>query len=174
MRLLVIRHAISEDREAFQETGKEDRLRPLTIKGRKKMRQNVLGLLPLVPKVDLIATSPYTRALQTTEILQEFYRRVPIEKVNELTPSGHLPSLLKWLRKQRSKENVVIVGHEPQLSQFVSKLISGQEGPSLSLKKGAACLVEFVDKLDFSKGKLLWLLQPGILRDFYRVQRKKM
>ena len=37
MQLLLIRHAIAEEQEDFAKTGKDDRLRPLTDEGRKKL-----------------------------------------------------------------------------------------------------------------------------------------
>ena len=43
MKLLLIRHAIAEEREDFARTGKDDRLRPLTDEGRKKMKQAARG-----------------------------------------------------------------------------------------------------------------------------------
>ena len=62
MQLLVIRHAIAVEREDFARTGKDDRLRPLTDEGRKKMKQGAKGLRQLAPRIDLLATSPLTRA----------------------------------------------------------------------------------------------------------------
>ena len=67
MNILVIRHAIAADRErhAEQHDGEDDGLRPLTARGRKRMREGARGLRRLVPKIDLLATSPLTRAAQT-------------------------------------------------------------------------------------------------------------
>jgi phosphohistidine phosphatase len=44
MKLLIVRHAIAEEREDFARTGKDDRLRPLTDDGRKRMKQGARGL----------------------------------------------------------------------------------------------------------------------------------
>ena len=49
MKLLLIRHAIAEEREDFARTGKDDRLRPLTDEGRKKMKQAARGLRKIAP-----------------------------------------------------------------------------------------------------------------------------
>ncbi len=73
MQLLLIRHAIAEEREDFTKTGKDDRLRPLTDGGRKKMKQAARGLKGLVPRIDLLATSPLTRAAQTGAIVDSVY-----------------------------------------------------------------------------------------------------
>ena len=50
MDLLVIRHGIAEDRETFAATGADDRQRPLTDKGRRRLRE-------AVPGVDLTLTT---------------------------------------------------------------------------------------------------------------------
>ncbi len=69
MRLLVVRHAIAEDREAFARSHKDDSTRPLTPDGRRKMERAALGLKELVPELDVLAASPYKRAIETAEII---------------------------------------------------------------------------------------------------------
>ena len=81
MRLLIVRHAIAEDRVAFAATGKDDDERPLTEEGRSRMEQGARGLRQLVPALDLVATSPLVRAVQTAEILAGAYEGVAIEQV---------------------------------------------------------------------------------------------
>jgi phosphohistidine phosphatase len=56
MHLLVIRHGLAGDREEFAKTGRPDDERPLTPKGRRRMRRNARGLRTLVPGLDLLAT----------------------------------------------------------------------------------------------------------------------
>src|SRR5262245_49797749 len=58
MHLLVVRHAIAEDKDVFARTGRSDDLRPLTDDGRAKMRRAADGLRSVAPEVDLVATSP--------------------------------------------------------------------------------------------------------------------
>src|SRR5258708_2037921 len=63
MKLLIIRHAIAEDREDFARTGKDDSLRPISDEGKKKMKQGARGLRPLVPEIVLLAPSPLLHLL---------------------------------------------------------------------------------------------------------------
>ena len=69
MNLLVIRHAVAEDRETFAEQGKDDSLRPLTDDGRRKMQRAARGIQSMVPSVGVIATSPFVRATQTAQVV---------------------------------------------------------------------------------------------------------
>jgi phosphohistidine phosphatase len=84
MKVLIIRHAIAEERDDFARTGKDDRLRPLTDEGRKKMKQAARGLKALVPEIDLLATSPLTRAAQTAAVLDSVYGGLSEVEIEEL------------------------------------------------------------------------------------------
>lgn len=164
MKFLIIRHAIAEEKESFEKSGRDDSLRPLTGRGKKKMKKSIDGLKEILKKIDLILTSPFTRAEQTADLLRKGYPGSKKVIVSELRPSVSPASLLRWLRDRRLPDSVAIVGHEPQLSRFASKLLTGKEASILLLEKGGICCVEFSDKIDFNKGSLLWLLQPRISR----------
>ncbi len=51
-----------------------DSERPLTDKGRKKMRQIAKALRHLGVEFDLILSSPYVRACETAEILADVFK----------------------------------------------------------------------------------------------------
>lgn len=163
MKLLLIRHAIAEERESFARTGKEDRLRPLTDEGRKKMKQAAKGLRAMVPEIELLATSPLTRAAQTAAILDSVYGDVKEVEIKELSPEATPERFLRWLRKQKA-DTVAAVGHEPSLSLIASWLLTGQERRVIALRKGGACLIDFPDGVDAGAGTLLWALTPAQLR----------
>ena len=163
MKLLMIRHAIAEEREDFARTGKDDDLRPLTEDGRKKMKQNARGLKKLVPDIDLLATSPLTRAAQTGAILDSVFGGLNEVEVEELSPETQPQEFLRWLRKQKA-ECVAVVGHEPSISLILSWLLTGTERRIFSFRKGGACLLEFREEPGAGTGTLLWALTPAQLR----------
>jgi phosphohistidine phosphatase len=164
MKLLMIRHAIAEESEDFARTGKDDDLRPLTDEGRKKMRLAAKGLRGIVPAIDLLATSPLTRAAQTGAILDSVYGGVKEVEVAELAPDSTPVDFLRWLRKQKG-ETVAVVGHEPSISLFLSWLLTGTERRIFSFRKGGACLLEFPGEIGAGTATLLWALTPGQLRE---------
>src|SRR4051812_3600232 len=93
MRLLLIRHGIAEDREAFAKKGEDDFLRPLTPAGKRKMKEGAKGLRKLFPKLDLIATSPLKRAVQTATIVYDAYGGKPqFVELDLLSGDGQEPS----------------------------------------------------------------------------------
>jgi phosphohistidine phosphatase len=165
MRLLLVRHAIAEEREDFARTGKDDGLRPLTDEGRKRMKQAARGLRSLVPEIALLATSPLTRAAQTGAILDSVYGGLKVVEIEELSPDTTPEELLRWLRKQQKKEVVAAVGHEPSLSQILGWLLTGTDRRLFAFRKGGACLLEFGDEEPAAgTATLLWALTPAQLR----------
>ena len=164
MQILVVRHAIAEDPAEWAQGHPDDAGRPLTADGRKKMRKAARGLHTLVPELDFVATSPLTRAVQTAEILAEEYDGPAPVQTPTLAPAQPLDALAEWLDRERRREVVAVVGHEPGLSRAVSWFLSGGDRSFVELKKGAACLLEFPDHVASGEGVLLWSLSPGQLR----------
>lgn len=168
MHLLVIRHAIAEDKEVFARSGRTDDLRPLTDEGRAKMRRAAAGLRSIAPKLALVATSPLVRARQTAEIVVAALGPVRTETVEALRPDQAFAEFLAWLRTRVEEENenaVAIVGHEPHLGGLVTWLMTGVEESRLELKKGGACLLAFDGAPREARAALLWLVTPSLLRE---------
>jgi phosphohistidine phosphatase len=163
MRLLLIRHAIAEERQDFARTGKDDRLRPLTDEGRKRMKQAARGLRTLVPDIDLLATSPLTRAAQTAAIVDSVYGGLDEVEIEELSPETTPEEFLRWLRLQKA-DLVAAVGHEPSISQILSWLLTGTDRRIHVFRKGGACLLELPDEPAGGTATLLWALTPAQLR----------
>jgi phosphohistidine phosphatase len=165
MQLLVIRHAIAEDQEEFARSGRGDSERPLTAEGTDKMRRGITGLRRIVPRIDLLASSPYTRARQTAELVADGYGVDEIKTVESLVPDGALQDVQSWLQRKSSAKVVAIVGHEPQLGELVTWLMSGLREGRVEMKKGGAALLDFEGQPGPGVGVLQWLLTAGQLRD---------
>jgi phosphohistidine phosphatase len=164
MQLLVIRHAIAEDQEAFATTGRDDAERPLTAQGTKKMRRVARGLRTVVPAIDVLITSPFTRASETAEIVRRAYAIERVETVGVLQPDVAVADVVAALA-QYTTGVVAIVGHEPQLGRLVTFLISGVDRPGVQLKKGSACMIAFEAEPVGGGGRIEWSIPPGRLRD---------
>lgn len=164
MNIVVIRHAIAQEREDAARCGVVDAERPLTEEGRRRMEKAARGLHHLVPEVGLLATSPLLRAVQTGAILARSYGVTPRE-TRLLSPGAPPGKLLDWVWEQaRGAGTVAVVGHEPDLSKWASWLLTGEERPLLRLKKGGACQLAFRSRPEPGQGVLHWLLAPRQLR----------
>jgi phosphohistidine phosphatase len=158
--LYVLRHGIAITRGDPGYPLDSDR--PLTSKGVKKMRRVAAGMRSLKVEFNVILTSPYRRALETAFIVGRQYRQgESIQTTSALTPEVLPEEVVRALQdKYSSCENLLLVGHEPQLSAIVSTLTSGNAGARPLLKKGGVCKLK-VDKLQAGKcATLLWLLTP--------------
>ncbi len=163
MKLLVVRHAIAEEREVFAKTGLTDDLRPLTTRGRERMELGARGLVSIAGKLDIIATSPFTRAAETASILAAAFGDLNPVPLGALEPGGDYEQLASWLKALGADQRAAIVGHEPHLSGFVSRLV-GSRGSLIQLKKGSACLLTVAPSVGVGSGVLRWALTPAQLR----------
>ena len=165
MRIVVVRHGIAEDREAFVHTGQPDEARPLTREGRRRMRRAARGLRDIVEHVDVVASSPLARARETADILADrFGRSEGIVTLSALVPDAPLAFTRDWLDTQRAESTIALVGHEPHLSRLVGWLLSGPEHAFTELTRGGACLLECDAPVSPGGVRLEWLLRAGQLR----------
>jgi phosphohistidine phosphatase len=164
MQLLIVRHAIAEDRLVFAASKKRDDLRPLTDRGRERMTQAARGLHRLVPRLDLLATSPLVRAVQTAQILAREYACDQAVEVPCLAPGAGPGQVASWLGTCTGADTVALVGHEPDLSELIGWLSAGADGARIQFKKGAACLLDCPTQPQAAGCDLLWLHTPGQLR----------
>jgi phosphohistidine phosphatase len=59
---------------------------------------------------------------------------------------------------------IALVGHEPDLGELATWLLSGRLDNWMPLKKGGTCLLEFIDEVEAGEAELCWLLKPKQLR----------
>ena len=163
MNLYVLRHAIAVERgtPGF----KDDSKRPLTGKGKKKMKQIAEGMLALELSFDVILSSPFVRARHTAEIVADVFRtRKKLEFTPHLEVGGDPKKLIGLIdQKHGSGSSILIVGHEPYLSSFISMLIAGTDSLSITMKKGGLCKLRATELRYGRCAVLEWLLTPGQL-----------
>ena len=165
MNLYIIRHAIAVD-EATSEY-ESDSERPLTDKGRKKMRQIAKALRNLGVEFDLILSSPYVRACETAEILADVFKmKNKVVFSDNLIPLGNPQLVIGEINEKHSVDSLAIVGHEPHLSTLIGLLTAEGSTLEITLKKGGVCYLS-ADDLHHQnhRATLEWLLTPGILME---------
>ena len=162
MNIYLIRHGIAIEAGTPEY---EDSQRPLTDKGRKKMRQIAKGLRKLGVEFDLILSSPYVRARETAEILAAVLKmKKKIAFSENLIPIAGPELLVPEINDKYSVESIALVGHEPHLSALIGVLTSENVNLDVTLKKGGVCYLEADDlHHDNHRATLEWLLTPGIL-----------
>lgn len=168
MELILIRHGIAEDRETFMKKNLEDHMRPLTLKGRKRMQKVCIRLRDFVSDVDLIVTSPFVRSRQSAQIVSSVYTGKRIVEIPELVPHCPPQAFIKWLRVQgRSYRRILAVGHEPHLSTFLGLMLAGKTERFIDFKKSGivAIRLESFANAEVGRAQLLYSLPPKFLTD---------
>lgn len=157
--IYLVRHGIAAER------GKEwpdDSKRPLTHKGRARLREIAAGLKTHEVELDLILSSPLVRARQTADLLRDGLGvEAPVEETTALAPGGAPAALLDVLRR-KNVPRVALVGHEPDLGQLAAFLI-GARAP-LVFRKGGVCRIDFEKLPPAPPGHLVWFALPKMLR----------
>lgn len=159
MKLYLVRHAIAEDSAEYE----DDSLRPLTEKGREKMKRIAAALKDLGAAPDLIVSSPYVRASQTAAILaKELKYKEELAYSDSLVPMGEPDDMIGEINEKYTVDELMLVGHEPSLSALAGVLLAGRADIAIDLKKGGVCCLS-VDDLRYDRKAILeWLITPKI------------
>ena len=145
MHLYLLRHGEAD----WPDWDKPDDERPLTKRGKKEIRKLAKFLTGLDVDLDEILTSPLPRAAQTADVVAKRYR-LDTHRDNALEPGFDYHDLEKIL-ESRQDLSLMIVGHEPDFTDVISRLTNAR----LKLSKGGLALVD-LDPARM-KGRLLWL-----------------
>src|SRR5205807_4325738 len=162
MILYFLRHASAGTRVA---NPKKDEKRGLDKEGIEQCGYVGRALAALEAQVDVIVSSPLKRATQTASLVgNEIGYEGKLQIDPGLRPAAVLNDFRKLLEKYARQEAIMVVGHNPNLSQFLGAVISdsGCEA-SVELKKGAVARVD----MRRSSGTLLWCLTPKVARALY-------
>ena len=161
MDCVLLRHGIAVEREEWE--GK-DVDRPLTEKGKRRVRQVAAGLRRLKVHPTVIYASPARRARETAELLHGLLASSSLMQLrDELLPGAPAAKVIGVLQELPPESCVFCVGHEPQLGMAASLLLSGRESASFPLKKAGACLIELSIPAKPGRGVLRWWLTPSQL-----------
>jgi len=128
------------------------------------MRSASKGLHSLLPAIDQLVTSPYTRAVQTADIVARPYKLTP-SRLAALKPGTVPRRMIEWLMQHPKEATIAIVGHEPDLGRLTGYLLTGQARSFIRYKKGAVALLEFDGPVRAGAATLAWLLTAAQLGD---------
>lgn len=159
MELLLVRHAIAVERGSGGYV--DDRARPLTPEGRKRMAEAAAGLARVFTPGEIL-TSPVLRARQTAEILAKTWK-APLSELESLGRGDHAATVSAV--QHRAADRLVLVGHEPWMGELLSYLLTGDAAAvAAPFKKGGAALVTGFGGNGAGEWALTWAMPPGVLR----------
>jgi phosphohistidine phosphatase len=163
MNCILLRHGIAVERDEWNGA---DADRPLTEKGKERVREVAAGLSRLDVQPTHVWSSPLIRAIETARIVQRSLRpRQAVQTVDALLPDASPDRLLSILQDLPPESCVLCVGHEPHLGMAAAVLLTGKPSAAFPFKKAGACLIELSAPVKQGRGVLRWWLPPSLLRD---------
>ena len=137
---------------------KKDEKRALDEVGVEQCGNVGRALAALDIQVDVIISSPLKRAAQTASLVgNEISYEGKLQLEDALRPGASFADFRKLLDKYAKYDAMMVVGHNPNLSEFLGRCIR------LGLKKGAVAKVE----TSRNSSALHWCLTPKLLRALY-------
>jgi phosphohistidine phosphatase len=161
MILYLMRHA---NAGLFRGNPALDAKRSLVKEGKEQcmLMARMLGALKV--QVDIIVSSPLKRSLQTAQFVgTELGYDGKVEISPALAPNGTFEAFQDMLVKYSGREGMLAVGHNPILFQFLGRLITGNGGAAIRMRKGSIARVD----LEHHPPRLQWLIDPRTARNIY-------
>lgn len=157
MNLYLVRHAKAESASGK----KADSERELTTEGITILRNTIEVWKNYLFKVDFIITSPVLRAVQTAEhIKNNFAFPSDILKEHLLKPGAESSDFLQIVKTHKS-ENLILVGHQPDLSNAISSFL-GYDNFDIPFKPASIAKISFDGRPAPGRGFLEILIPPVI------------
>jgi phosphohistidine phosphatase len=175
MNLFILRHASAGVRRANPLL---DRKRPLDKEGKRHCLQLAEVLSQMKISFDLVVSSPLKRCMQTASLVgTETGYEAKILSSTALSPDASLAQFQNLLSECSPYENLLVIGHNPNLTVFLAALVApigtppleAGSRPPIRLRKGSLA------RLSYSRGPatLQWLLDPRTVRAVYATSTTK-
>jgi phosphohistidine phosphatase len=120
-------------------------------------------------QIDVIVASPLKRAMQTAQMVgNELGYEGKVEVSPALGLEGRYADFHQMLARYADREGVLVVGHNPNMFQFLGRLITGNGGAAIRMRKGSIARVD----LDRHPALLRWLIDPRMARAIYAASGK--
>jgi phosphohistidine phosphatase len=161
MILYLMRHA---NAGLFRGNPTLDVKRGLVKEGKEQCMLMARLLSALKVQIDVVVSSPLKRAMQTAQFVgTELGYDSRVEVSNALAPSATFAEFQDMLASYSGHEGMLAVGHNPILFQFLGRLITGNGGAAIRMRKGSIARVD----LEHHPPRLQWLIDPRTARNIY-------
>lgn len=161
MKLIISRHG---DAELLSNSGR-DRDRKLSEQGKKEIElmSNFISNTSLKP--NQIFHSPFQRTIETAEIYAKCLNlKNEVISSDYLLPESMYVDILGELSKFQNSDTILLVGHNPNVSYFISKLLSDYDlSRSVPFLTGTTVAIN-IPKETFTRGQILWFISPDFLK----------
>lgn len=152
MLLYIVRHGIAERPTGFM----QDKDRSLTEEGKTIVAELAKALHKKGVHPDTIISSPYIRAKQTADLLATGLLPNSIVEIDNRLKPNSAPALLQEILMEHSGANsIMIVSHEPTVSDFAMALCANNADRVYGFSPAAICCV-VIESIPTIRGSLYW------------------
>ncbi|HVN48949.1 MAG TPA: phosphohistidine phosphatase SixA [Bacteroidota bacterium] len=148
--------------EAMRDSAMSDAQRLLTDKGKKQATAVGALLQRMHTSLDSVFTSPLARARETGTIVQSFVCAHRFNSTEYLT-NGANPKQLANLLEEQNVESILLVGHEPHLSETLATFLADNRFIHVEMKPCSLALMEIDSPSHFGTGVLRWLIPVDVI-----------
>ncbi|MDG6916068.1 MAG: histidine phosphatase family protein [Nitrososphaerota archaeon] len=154
MEVYIFRHARSD----FRSEGEDP---PISEQGRSETERVVeLANKRFGFKPTALVCSPLLRAKQTADLARKRMGLKPAVVNGCLYGDAEPGEVLKFLSKYKKEDKVALVSHMPLVFELLYSFVGGRG--EVELFNGSIAAISFKGKAAEGRGKLLWLIQPGV------------
>ncbi len=157
MEVILFRHGRAEP------VASSDQLRALTPTGRDELQRAIQSSGDRLKGIDSVWVSPYLRARQTLEVIQELQpelKRCPTDVMDVLTPCSNPQMVIDHLDTHDSPgRKLLLVSHQPLLGTLLDELCGFEPG-QYRLSTGSMAAVRLDIAVARGCGTLSWIQHP--------------
>lgn len=141
---------------------KKDEKRPLDSDGIEQCGHIGRALAACNVQADVIISSPLKRATQTASLIgNEIGHEGKLQLEPAMRPEGAFADFRRMLEKYSKYEAVMVVGHNPSITEFLGRIVNKSGAEALiDFKKGAVARVE----TSRNAATLNWFFTPKMAR----------
>jgi phosphohistidine phosphatase len=161
MVIYFLRHA-SAGQKQFSDPANDEK-RPIDKIGEGQSHDVGRAMAYIGVTANVVISSPLTRARQTAEIVARevgYEEKVLLD--DALRPEASFEQFKALLNRHKDKSSIMVVGHDPSMTDFVNRMLSGGAPmAAIEMKKGGVAKVE---KELRRPAILRWLLTPKVVQ----------
>ena len=159
MIIYFVRHASAGERVANL---KKDEKRPLDADGIQQCGYVGRALAAANVQPDVIISSPFKRATQTASLIgNEIGYEGKLQLDPAMQPAATFADFQRMLEKYAKHEAIMVVGHNPSITDFLARIITKSGSAALvEFKKGAVACTE----TQRQAARLKWFITPKLAR----------
>lgn len=141
MRLIFLRHGLAEGHFSFDQ--ERDFERELTPEGIKRLHKAFKQYKRVQPNIDVIFSSPLSRAIQTAELFWTYHQEADLEMMADLDILDDPRHLIEYISFLPSDGVYAFIGHDPHITKVIAALLAlHPEHDFMTIKKGGLCILE--------------------------------